>query len=47
MNDFKNLKKTNAAIEKAELRKHRLKNLDRIDLFEKAPCLKSILNVSI
>ena len=29
MNDFKNLKKTNAAIEKAELRKHRLKNLDR------------------
>ena len=29
MNDFKNLKKTNAEIEKAELRKHRLKNLDR------------------
>ncbi|MCU7774319.1 DUF3847 domain-containing protein [Staphylococcus aureus] len=29
MNDFKNLKKTNAAIEKAELRKNRLKNLDR------------------
>jgi hypothetical protein len=30
MNDFQNLKKkTNAAIEKAELRKHRLKNLDR------------------
>ncbi|KMU54562.1 DUF3847 domain-containing protein [Staphylococcus hominis] len=29
MNDFQNLKKTNAEIEKAELRKHRLKNLDR------------------
>ena len=29
MNDFKNLKKTNAEIEKAELRKNRLKNLDR------------------
>jgi seryl-tRNA(Sec) selenium transferase len=30
MNDFKNLKKKiNAEIEKAELRKHRLKNLDR------------------
>ena len=29
MNDFKNLKKTNAAIEKAELRKNRIKNLDR------------------
>jgi hypothetical protein len=29
MNDFKNFKKINAEIEKAELRKHRLKNLDR------------------
>ncbi|MBM5932665.1 hypothetical protein H6M28_12790, partial [Staphylococcus epidermidis] len=29
MNDFKHLKKINAEIEKAELRKHRLKNLDR------------------
>lgn len=29
MNDFKNLKKINAEIEKAELTKHRLKNLDR------------------
>ena len=29
MNDFKNLKKITAEIEKAELRKNRLKNLDR------------------
>ena len=29
MNDFKNLKKINVEIEKAELRKHRLQNLDR------------------
>jgi hypothetical protein len=29
MNDFKNFQKINAEIEKAELRKHRLKNLDR------------------
>ena len=29
MDDFKHLKKTNAAIEKAELRKNRIKNLDR------------------
>ena len=32
MNDFKNLKKTTAAIEKAELRKNRLKNLDRKEI---------------
>ena len=29
MNDFQNLKKTNAEIEKAELRKNRLKKIDR------------------
>ena len=30
MDDFKHLKKTNAAIEKAELRKNRIKNLKQI-----------------
>ncbi|WP_180542907.1 hypothetical protein [Staphylococcus haemolyticus] len=29
MDDFKHLKKTNAAIEKDELRKNKIKNLDR------------------
>ena len=51
MNDFQNLKKTNAAIEKAKLRKHRLKNLDRKErahrLIRKGAMLENILNVNI